>query len=316
MRAAFVILSSDEAPLLEVALAATASEGFDGGLVIDNASSDATASVAARFGVERLALERRVPYTEAMNIGLRAVDADFVACLQADTFVTAGYLEACLAPFADGSVAAVAPKLVRTTGVSEADRLDVLDAAGMTFDRRRKNRLVGHGAPGSAFEVAGEVFGVDGAAAVFRRDALEDCAVEGRVFDENLPGWGCDADLAWRMRLLGWRSWYEPAAVVHHIRRYSPSTRGDARPEDRRTQFRNRLLMIAKNDRLSDLRRDLGPLLWYELMALGYAVLVEHELLGGYVEAWGRLPETLRQRRLVQSRRRVARVPFGMQARP
>lgn len=313
MRIAFVILSSDEAPLLEHSLAAALAEPFDTGLVIDNASRDETAAVADRFGVERLQLPARVPYTEAMNAGLRRVGGDVVAFLQADTFISPGYLEAGLAPFTDAGVGAVAPKLIRATGPAAADRLSLLDAAAMTFDRRRKNGLIGHGLPASAFSVGGEVFGADGAAALFRRDALEDAAVEGCYFDENMPGWGCDADLAWRLRLLGWRTWYEPTAVVHHIRTYSPSTRAMARPEDRRTQFRNRLLMMAKNDRASDLRRDLWPLLSYEVLALGYAVLRERELLGGYAEAWRRWPEARRQRRIIQARRRVATVPFGME---
>jgi GT2 family glycosyltransferase len=74
----------------------------------------------------------------------------------------------------------------------------------------------------------GAVFGADGAAALWRTAALSDCAVGGDVFDENMPGWGCDADLAWRAQLFGWRSVYEPAAVVHHIRTYSPTTRARA----------------------------------------------------------------------------------------
>jgi GT2 family glycosyltransferase len=189
----------------------------------------------------------------------------------------------------------------------------VLDAAAMSFDRRRKNSLVGHGAPAGAFPTAGEAFGADGAAAFWRAEALEDCAIEGAYFDENMPGWGCDADLAWRARLFGWRSRYEPGALVHHIRTYSPTTRAAARPEDRRTQFRNRLLMISKNDAWPDLRRDGLTLLGYEVLALGYALVREHELLGGYAEAWRRLPEARRQRRVIQARRRVARMPFGLE---
>ena len=171
------------------------------------------------------------------------------------------------------------------------------------------------GAPASRLRTPCEVFGADGAAAFYRRETLSDCALGGHeVFDENMPGWGCDADLAWRARLLGWRSRYEPAAVVHHIRTYSPSTRARMSALDRRTQFRNRYLMIAKNDSLRDLLRDAGPLLSYELLALGYSLLREPELLAGYVEAARRLPGALRRRRAIQARRRVARVPFGLEA--
>jgi hypothetical protein len=73
--------------------------------------------------------------------------------------------------------------------------------------------------------------------------------------------------------------------------------------------------MLAKNDSLADLLRDAGPLLGYELLALGYAVLREPELLSGYIEAVRRLPGALRRRRVIQARRRAGRVPFGMAAR-
>ncbi|MHB8656967.1 MAG: glycosyltransferase family 2 protein [Solirubrobacteraceae bacterium] len=314
MRTGFVILSGDEEALLARSLPAAMAEGFDEALVIDNASrSGATAELAAACGAAVIRLPHRVPYTEAMNAALERMSADAIALLQADTFLTAGYLGACVAALGDPGVAVVAPKLLRTDGAGSPEgRREQIDAAAMTFDRRRKNRLVGHGRPASEYPVAAGVFGADGAAAMYRRTALEDCAIDGRVFDENMPGWGCDADLAWRAQLLGWRARYEPSAIVHHIRTYSPSTRARMPAADRRTQFRNRLLMIAKNDAPRDLLRDAGPLLLYEVLALGYALVREPELLGGYVEAARRLPEALRQRRVIQARRRVARVPFGL----
>ena len=96
-------------------------------------------------------------------------------------------------------------------------------------------------------------------------------------------------------------------------RNRSLATRARASAEDRRTQFRNRYLMMAKNDSLRDLLRDAGPLLLYEVLALGYAVLREPELLRGYLEAAGRLPGALARRRVIQSRRQVRRLPFGME---
>lgn len=313
MRTSFLIVCSDEAPLLEHSLRAAVAEGFDSGLVIDNASTDATAEVAADHGTPRLGLDRRVPYTEAMNRGLAAAQGEVVAMLQADTFLDPGYLAAGVRPFADPTVGSVAPKLLRTLGPRIDERLPLIDAAAMSFDRRRKNALVGHGRPASAYASRAEAFGADGAGALWRREALRDCMIEDRAFDENMPGWGCDADLAWRAQLLGWRAIYEPTAVVHHIRSYSPTTRALATPADRRTQFRNRLLMMAKNDAWDDLSGDLGTLLGYEFLALGYALLRERELLGGYREALARLPEARRQRAIIQRRRRVARVPFGLE---
>jgi GT2 family glycosyltransferase len=313
MNCGFVMLCSGEAGLLEHSLPAAVNEGFDDGLVVDNSSADATTEIARRHGVRCLALERRVPYTEAMNAGLRELRTDAIALLQADTFVTSGYREACLRALQHPDVGSVAPKLLRTTGPRPEDALPLIDAAGMWIDRRRKNGLVGHNEPSGAFAGGGEAFGADGAAAVYRRETLEHCSVLDEIFDQNMPGWACDADLAWRARLFGWRSWYEPRAVVRHIRTYSPSTRSRMSALDRRTQFRNRYLMIAKNDSASDLIRDAGPLLLYELVAFAFALLREPGLLRGYLDAARRLPGALERRRVIQQRRRVGRVPFGIQ---
>jgi GT2 family glycosyltransferase len=307
------ILSTDEAPMLEAALAAALAQEPDEVVVVDNASTDATPELARRAGARLLRLERRLPYAAAMNASIAGSHGDLVAFLQADTFVAPGYLEAARAPFDDPLVGSVAPKLVRALGPRSEDRLEELDAAGMVVDRRRKNGLVGHGAPASAYARRAEVFGADGAAAVYRRAALEDVAVDGEVFDVDLERWASDADLAWRAHLLGWRCVYEPAALAHHVRSYSPSTRGEMSEASRRMQFRNRYLMIAKNEG-RELARDLPLVLGYEVLALGHVLLRERHLLGAYRDAWRRLPAARRRRRTIQARRAAGRVRYGLRA--
>ncbi len=194
----------------------------------------------------------------------------------------------------------------------------------MVVDRRRKNGLVGHGRPALAFSTTCEAFGADGAVALYRRDALEDAAVDGEVFDEDLvlrrdgvpADWGSDADLAWRTRMLGWRCVYEPAAVGYHVRRYSPSTRAGIAEWQRMVQFRNRYLMTAKNDPLETLVRDLPRILVYEVLALGFALLRERHLLRGYLEAARVIPRMRRKRSVLQARRKergAPPVPYGLE---
>jgi GT2 family glycosyltransferase len=187
-----------------------------------------------------------------MNAGLDAVrDADAVLLLNADCLLDPGALEAMRAHLDDDArCGAVAPKLVRDADPGR------IDAAGMLLDRRRKNNVVGHGRPASEYATPAEVFGPDGACALWRRAALDACAPDGEVFDEDLALWASDADLAWRARLLGWRSRYEPRATG---RTCGSSGRRRARASRRAPApaVRNRLLMIAKNDRLADVLRDL-----------------------------------------------------------
>lgn len=324
MRVGIPVISTNEGALLRHALPTALAQDDVEVVVLDNASTDDTAEVASELGVRCVRLSERHSFCRAMNLAVRSVSSDAILFMQPDCFLTPGFVEAARGPLADPGVGSVAPKLIRTDGPGEHERLDAMDTAGMTVDRRRKNGLVGHGRPSLAYSTTAEAFGADGAVALYRRSALESVAVDGDVFDEDLvmvcegvpADWGSDADLAWRTRLLGWRCTYEPAAVGYHVRRYSPSKRGRIAEWQRMVQFRNRYLMIAKNDPLATLLRDLPRILLYEVLALGFALLRERHLLRGYVEALRLLPAMLRKRRVLQARRReraAAPVPYGLE---
>ena len=230
MKTTIVMLSVDEGDLLEVSLPAAIGQADAEVLVVDNASTDSTESVAEANGAGYMRLRERVSYAAAINAGIAGSDGAGVLLLNADCVIGPDFVELLSGRLRDPTVGSVAPKLIRAGSVDPADRLGVLDAAAMTIDRRRKNRLVGHNEPAAAYASRGEVFGADGAAVLYRRETLEACAIGGEVLDEDFELWAADVDLAWRAQLLGWRSCYEPAAVGWHVRYYSPSTRDMLRP--------------------------------------------------------------------------------------
>jgi GT2 family glycosyltransferase len=304
-RTTVLVLSVDEAHLLEDSLPAAVAQPGAEVVVIDNASSDATQSVAQACGARVIELRERMTYAAAINAGIGATGGDAVLLLNADCVLDAGFLAAARPRLAQAAVGSVAPRLVRATGMQPADRLDRLDAVGMVIDRRRKNTLVGHDEPASGYLRASEVFGGDGACVLYRREVL----------DEDLELWASDVDLAWRARLLGWRCMYEPRAVAWHMRFYSPTTRDGLAEAHRRLQFRNRLLMIVKNDAWSDMRGDLHRIAFYEVLALGHVLLRERHLLRAYWAAARALPAARRRRAVVQAgRARGVRPPFGLRA--
>jgi len=309
-----LMLSVDEAALLEHSLPAALAQADARVVVIDNACSDRTVSLCQELGAGLVRLRERVSYAAAINAGLaQTAGDDAVLLLNADCVLDAGFLAAARSQLARPDVGSVAPRLIRATGMTPAERLDVLDAAGMTIDRRRKNSLVGHGERASAHRQPRECFGGDGACVLYRREVLDACAVGSEVLDEDMELWASDADLAWRAQLLGWRCMYEPAAIAWHKRFYSPTTRAGLAPEHRRLQFRNRLVMIAKNDTPRSFLRDLPRIAIYELLALGYALLRERALLGGYRDFLALLPRARARRRQIQPRaQRSRRVPFGL----
>ena len=297
MKVAALVLSVDEAARLEASLPPVVGQA-DAVLVVDNACVDDTAAVASRLGARVVSLPSRATYAAAINAGLRAVfelRPDAVLLLNADCVIEEGFLAAAVPRLREVGVGAVAPLVLRAGGMAVADRLDEVDAAGMWLDRRGKNGLVGHGESPARYASAGEVFGGDGACVLYRAEVLRSLGPE--VVDEDMELWATDADLAWRVRRAGWRCLFEPAARAWHVRFYSPTTRASLPAEHRRMQFRNRLLMVLKNQRGW---RNVPWILGYEVLALGFALLRERELLRGYVEAARLAPRMWRKRRSAQ----------------
>ena len=66
------------------------------------------------------------------------------------------------------------------------------------------------------------------------------------------------------------------------------------------------------NETAWGLARDWPWILGYELAALGYALLRERALLGGYRDFWALRGAVKERRAVIQRRRTVRRPPFGL----
>jgi GT2 family glycosyltransferase len=319
MTTTILLISQDRAHDMRYSLPAALAQPDAEVIVVDNASSDETGALAKQHGAEHLRLDTRASWAAANNAGIAAAQGDAVLLLNADCFLEPGFLAAAT-PHLRDDTGMVTPKLIRTSGGQISDRLDAIDCIGMVVDRRRKNNLAGHGRPSLAYERRGPSFGPDGAAALYSRALLDDVAIDGKPLDETFVKWAVDVDLAWRAQLFGWKCTYEPSAVAYHVRSYSPSTRAGMPEPDRRIQFRNRYLMMVKNDTLQDVRGDLVRIAGYEVAALGFALLRERHLLQGYREMRELLPTARMHRREIQARRKARgmdqRAPFGLEPQP
>ena len=315
MTTTIVLISTDRAAELRHSLPAALAQPDAEVVVLDNASTDETAELASSHGARHLRMPERLSWAAANNAGVAAAEGDSVLLLNADCFLEPDFLTHARAALSDPAVGAVAPKLVRTLGPEPSDRLDTLDAVGMQMDRARRNNLTGYGRPRLAYDTPGLTFGADGAAALYRREMLEECTIDGELLDPSFEKWASDVDLAWRAHLMGWKCAYEPRAVAYHVRSYGPSSRATVPEVDRRVQFRNRYLMMLKNDSLASFVRDLPRIAAYEVLAFGFALLRERHLLRGYGEALRLAPEARRKGRAIAGARRVdpRRVPFGLE---
>ncbi|GGI03900.1 glycosyltransferase [Egicoccus halophilus] len=234
-------------------------------VVVDNASADGTDEVLRAA----IAAPRRHPlrvvrnhanrgFAGAVNDGLDATgDVDAVLLCNVDVDADPTLVERCVAVLAaDERVGSVQPKLRRF--VAAADGTAVLDTTGhvLTDARLVRNRGEGERDVGQ-YDTPGEVFGASGALVLHRRAMLDDVAwrrPDGRreVLTEDLFAYFDDVELDWRARLLGWRAWYEPAAVGRHERGGSGVRRT---PTVEALNWANRVLVVATCDDARALRR-------------------------------------------------------------
>ncbi len=281
-------------PACFAALAAQTYADFEV-IVIDNASDDGTyawlAGQATPFLLRIIRNEQNVGFAAAVNQGICASTAPFVALLNDDTEPDPQWLASLLHAESKnqnrklkiGSIASL---------MLYASQPDVVQSAGIAIDRAAIawDRLAGRAATDTECNQPCEIFGASGGAALYRREMLAEIG----LFDERFFAYLEDVDLAWRAQLAGWRCVYAPTArVLHH----TSATSGEGSPFKRYLLGRNKVWMVLKNARW----RDWPLILFYDILAVGFRVFAQRDThaLRGRIAGWlGALP-ALRARRAV-----------------
>lgn len=287
-----------------------------GVVVVDNASADGTADWVRTHhpDVTLMALDRNVGYAGGANAGIRESSAAYVMVMNPDIRLSERHLERLVDRLE------VEPEIGAAQGrLWSVDRSDFLagrlpaeprlDSAGHVLRRTRMAYDRGQGRLGGPpWDREASVFSASGAAIILRRSMLTDVAPDGAPFDPAFFAYKEDVDLGWRARLFGWDIRYLPEAEAWHVRALpGPGRHGHGAPaRARRHSWMNHWLMMVKNDRLSDVLRDLPWIGAWELARLWHALFRDPALLPAYLGVWSRLPDALRQRRFIQSARRVS----------
>lgn len=285
----------------EGALAAIRSQRPGAGevVVVDNGSSDGSLEwFLAQPDLVVLSNPTNFGFARAANQGIRATSSELVMLCNLDVRLQEGFLEHTVHRLLSApDVGSVGGLLLREEGEQ------VVDSAGHVLHRSGWVSNRGQGEL-DHFEHAEEVFGVTAAAAVYRRQMLEDVALEGEVFCESFFAYLEDVDLDWRARWRGWRSFVEPLARATH-RRGGSGLHRSARIE--RHVLANRALLWARNAPRSWLwGPPAGSAAGLVVLRSGLAARRHPSALLGLADAGRLLPEALRARRLIMGRRRVS----------
>jgi len=179
-------------------------------IVADDASTDDTpAWLSETHPDARLVrLAENLGFCGAANAGIAAARGAFIQLLNNDAEVTAGWIEAGLAPFADEAVGSVAPLVLVRSDPSRVDSAgDQYALVGLPSKR-------GHGQPARRWLDHGSdlVFGASGSSAFYRASALQKVG----AYDPAFGAYYEDVDLAFRLRWAGYSCRYAPACTILH----------------------------------------------------------------------------------------------------
>ena len=311
-----VVVTHDSAADLPASLASAAAQRGVATemLVVDAASRDGSADRARRLvpSARVLELPENVGFSAAMNAGIAASGGRYVLALNPDCRLEPDYCAILAARLDAGrSVGSASGRILRAEGpdLRATSRLDstgiVFHASGRHFDRGSEKEADGR------YLVEEEVAGATGAAGFYRREALESAKTSAGYFDEDFFLYREDADLAWRLRRLGWSCLYVPGAVAYHRRRNLPSRRRRMTPLANYHSVKNRFLLRINNQTAAEMLATAIPTAARDLVVVAACLTVERSSLPAFSWLWRNRRRLFAKRREIREKVRLRRLTVG-----
>jgi GT2 family glycosyltransferase len=278
-------------------------------IVIDNASTDGTTDILEPFE-ERCRIvynEDNIGFAAAQNQAIAMSNADWVLTLNPDVLLLPDFITALVhAGNQDPRIGTVCGKLLTMSAGFDFPEKPVVDSTGIYFtptlrhlDRGSLEYDNGH------YRQYEYVFGATAAAALYRREMIDDVSLDGEFFDSDFFVYREDADVAWRSQLLGWKCLYAPYARGYHVRKALPGNRRALPPEINMHSVKNRFLLRIKNISADLYRRNWLQITGRDLVVVACCLLWEHSSLKAFWFIATNYKRVLAKRKLIQERSRV-----------
>jgi len=243
---------------------------------------------------------RNLFYCEALNEGIRITNGEFVLCLNDDVTLDPGFIEEGLKGFYKH------PKICMVSGKLMRSDKKTIDSTGLFISIWRTAQERGYGAKDKGqFEKEEYIFGVNGAAAFYRRKMLEDVRENEDYFDPGYRIFYEDLDISWRAQRQGWKGYYLPRAVAYHIRGATvrkkegfgkPFARAFLNDELHLDLIKNRYFTIIRNETFVGFILHLPFILIYEFLSWGYILIFNPSLLNKFLTKVSYLKSALSKR--------------------
>ena len=288
-------------------------------IAVDNGSADdSVAIVRARFP-DAILLKNAANegFSRAVNQGVTRATGEFVQLVNPDAFLEPEYVAKLVEALESPQSSDLGPRMSNSTDLRSEDRGPRTDIGAATGKLLRADgsgvdsKGIRMTRTGRHFDIEEgderEVFGVSGAAAMFKMSFIRDVTLsDGQFLDEDFFTYREDADVAWRGRLFGWRAVYVPEAVGRHVRTVTPEKRRELPAFINMHSVKNRFLMRIKNEGLYLALRNAPFELTRDLVIVAAVLTIERSSLPAFSWLWRNRKRMFAKRREIQRRRRVS----------
>jgi len=272
-------------------------------MVVDNASKDCTVKKVKQFSdVSIVANKENTGFAPAHNQAINMTTTNYVLVLNPDVQLHENYIKNIIKVMVkDNSIGMAIGKLYR----DEANK--VLDSTGIVMKKNRRAIDRGAGQIDSGqFDKKTNVFGVSGAAAIYKREMIEEISYQSEFFDEVFFAYKEDVDVCWRAQLLGWQGVFVPDAIACHGRGWNEDRkRSDVPVFIRQKSYINRYFYMMKNESKWDFILHFPFILFFEFASFSYTILKERELFAAWRFFKQQWPSMKEKRRAIITRKKA-----------
>lgn len=278
-------------------------------IIIDNASTDETTALLRPFEdrVRIVCNSSNVGFAQAQNQAIKLSKSNWVLALNPDVRLSPDFVTMMVAAGqADPEIGSVTGKLLAMAADFEVPPEPVIDSIGIYFTPNFRHFDRASKQPDSGvYEQCEYVFGVTGAAALYRRRMIDNVSINGHFFDPDFFAYREDADVSWRAQLLGWKCVYTPCAIAHHVRAVLPSERSSVASIVNMHSVKNRFLMRIKNATPRLYLRHLWAVTFRDVLVIAACLVREWSSLPAFPIVARSFRRKWSERRLIMQRRRA-----------
>jgi GT2 family glycosyltransferase len=278
-------------------------------IVIDNASSDGTVDILEQFEdrCQIIYNDENIGFAAAQNQAIRSGTGEWVLTLNPDVLLLPNFIQALVdAGQFDSKIGTVCGKLLTILATFDLPDKPLVDSTGIYFTPTLRHLDRGSQEVDNGHYLKHEyVFGATAAAALYRRQMIDDISIGEEFFDPDFFVYREDADVAWRAQLLGWKCIYTPHARGYHVRKVLPGNRRALPPGINMHSVKNRFLMRLKNMTGDLYKRNWLSITTRDIVVFGACLVREQSSLKAFWYVTRNWKRVMAKRREIMSRKRV-----------